>query len=81
MIARLDTRIVLLMRHDSLVVGPASALLREGVDVRQLAVDLALALDEFHGKTTAGVPCNVAVDDPRTGIVLLKGHGDEAVAR
>lgn len=77
-LASLDTRVVL---HDifSLSVGiPVGARGVDGGEVLQSA-DLRLALNELQSKAFVGVPGNVAVHDPGTGVVRVEGQGEVSV--
>ena len=51
------------------------------VDVGDKARYLIEVLNNLEGKTLAGVPCNVAVNQPRTRVVEPESDGQVPVAR
>lgn len=56
----------------------ASPLKLIDVPLQQSAPDLALALDKFQGQALAGVPGDVTVHQPSTGVVELERDSEVA---
>lgn len=74
----LDTRVIL----DNVLFGhigvPVGASLVDAADVLE-GSNLRLALDKLHGETLIGVPGDVAVHEPSTGVVGDEGNGSPSV--